>query len=85
MLAYTYIGIQYRQDQLADDPDWIRSRVKLMQETLTPCIDRVLQYLLQYLRQAIFAKTLIRERETETLDEFFWLQWIDRGVLVGRT
>lgn len=82
-LVYTYIGIQHRQDQLAHDSDWVRSRVKLMQEALTPRIDRVLQYLLQHIRQAIFAKTLVREREAETLDDFFWFQRIDRGVLVG--
>lgn len=81
---YTYIGVQHRQDQLAHNSDWVRSRVKLMQEALTPSIDRILQYLFQYIRQAIFAKTLIGEREIETLDEFLWLQRVDRDILVGR-
>ena len=55
-----------------------------MQETLIPRVDRVLQNLLQHLRQAVFAEALVGELKTEMLDELFWLHRVDGGIPIRR-
>lgn len=55
-----------------------------MQETLIPRVDRVLQNLLQHLRQSIFAEALVREHKAEMLDELFWLHRVDGEIPIGR-
>ena len=79
--SYTYVGIQDRQDHFADDSDGIRCCIKLVHETLMPCIYRVLQDFFQYFCKPVLAKALIGEHEAETLDKFFRLQRVEGEVL----
>lgn len=57
------------------------SGVQLVEETLVPGVDAVLQDLLNHIEQTIFTQALsIRQRELQPRDEVLWLLSVDKDI-----